>query len=1058
MRPLEAALESPANTAPAVLLDHGIRVVGGRSPAFWRGSSDLNVTVYPDRIVHHAGAYRVPRILTELLGYSEDEARRYLQGRAGLSDVDAPPVYRQFTAGIVPQKDLKGAEKPVKADGALKRWETLSTTGSSPYLERKGVQGAAAACGAIRYGRGSIAVRMSRITEAGALEPVSVQTIYHDGGKRFAAGGSTRGAVALVGATDPAAALASGHVWLAEGLATALTVHAATGGPVLTCFSAGTIRPAVKALRRLEPSGKKLRITVAADDDRFNKPEAGNAGLEKAHRAALVHGARVAAPTFRSSDGQPTDFNDLHGLEGLGAVRAQLAGARSPDPALAFAADRRKRDKWAASATRGRYLGALELRGGVTTLRAPHGVGKTEALKPHITDELTAGGRVLYVTPSASLTEEAARRLGLESYADALHRPHLHLVPGLAVCLNSLPRLLNDRGELHAPDLLVLDESEQLVRTLTGAHVAQRERVLEALLLLIQRARRVVCLDADLGKLTRTLLTEARPRERQRRLEHLHPVGEGRTLRVHAARDDLYAALDVALSPALVLTNSKAEAEALGAHLRGRGRRVRVLTGEHDEGDAAFMADLEGSARAEGLEALVCSPTLRTGVSLTGGYFGHVFGVFHAAVGTPEDALQALWRVRTPARYDLWIDPRTAREHIDLAARYSATREHEAAALGRRVGLESATYRTIKHAVEATAARARSAYRLDFLRLAALQGFAFELLEHDPDHTGLATSARARADAERYGAVNTQRPRVLGWGDDAEAKADELAARRFLGRDDRAALECYRVTTFYRVGPEDDLVRVLELDHRGRYRRQLGRLELTLAPVDAVQGAVDELLKERAFADDIPALASRRLFYRQVLGAASFGPAAQTVLKGDASQLELPRYDAEALEPLREWIEENRSWLAGIVALPAADKLRANLIRYVGGWLKAVGLKQKRTGKNEFGVYSLELQTLETACCTMQKRGTLSSIDTLKGESVPVVPELPAQPSRALERPPGDPAAVPAWLRGLLNSGRLAVFGAARVSAVRQKLDENAAAWLHRFAHSRDLGRVLGAV
>ena len=27
-----------------------------------------------------------------------------------------------------------------------------------------------------------------------------------------------------------------------------------------------------------------------------------------------------------------------------------------------------------------------------------------------------------------------------------------------------------------------------------------------------------------------------------------------------------------------------------------------------------------------------------------------------------------------------------------------------------------------------------------------------------------------------------------------------------------------------------------------------------------------------------------------------------------------------------------------------------------------------------------------------------------------------------------------------------------------QKLDENAAAWLHRFAYSRDLGRMLGAV
>ncbi len=1006
MSRLEQALDHPNNTASAILRDHDVRVVGDRCAAFWRGSSDLNVSVYPDRIVHHSGAFKVWRILTELLGYSDAEARHYLLTQAGLADTDSPPVYRRFTAKTAPSSSREHPTKPGKAEGALERWETLSTSGSSLYLERKHVSGAAAACGALRYGRGSIAVQMSNIIEAGALEPVSVQTIRDDGEKRFAKGGSSRGAVALVGADSLPAALASGHLWLAEGLATALTVHEATGGAVLATFSAGSIGPVMKTLRALEPDGKKLRLTVAADDDRHGDPKNGNAGLEKAHRAALFHGGKVAAPTFRDPTGKPTDWNDLHALEGLEAVREQLSGVRNPDPALVFAPEKRRRDRRLKGATRGRYLAGLELEDGVTMLRAPHGVGKTEALKPHVEQELGAGGRVLYVTPSASLTEEAARRLpGLESYADPLHRPHLPAVPGLAVCLNSLPRLLDERGELRAPDLLVLDESEQLVRSLTGAHVAQRERVLEALLLLIQRARRVVCLDADLGKLTRTLLKLARPRERHAWLEHFHPVGKGRTLRVHAARDGVYAALSVCAVPALVLTNSKIEAEALGAHLKNLGRRVRVLTGDRAEGDAAFLADLEGSARAERLEVLVCSPTLRTGVSLTGGYFGHVFGVFHATVGTPEDALQALWRVRTPARYDLWVDPRTVRDRIDLAARFGATREHEAEVLGRRVGVESPVYQTIKHAVEHEEGRARGAFRLYFLRLAALQGFTFELVEYDPEHGGLAKEARRRADTERYGAVAAQQERVFGWGDDARSKADELASKRFLDRDDQAALECYRVLDFYRLAPGDDLMGVLELDHRERYRRQLGRLEQTLAPVAGVQRAVDELLKTRSLADDLPALASRREFYLRVLGAVGFGAAAQQVTRGKAEQLELPRYDAEKLETLRAWIEENRSWLAGLVALPDADRLRANLIRYVGGWLKLVGLKQKRVGKNEQAAYSLELEALETACSTLRKRGTLSLEYVLQAESVPALPPPPPLPP--LPPPPSEPRTEP---------------------------------------------------
>jgi len=141
------------------------------------------------------------------------------------------------------------------------------------------------------------------------------------------------------------------------------------------------------------------------------------------------------------------------------------------------------------------------------------------------------------------------------------------------------------------------------------------------------------------------------------------------------------------------VTNAKHEAEAVGAHLKSRGRRVRVLTGEHSEDDAIFMRDLEENARAEGLEALVCSPTVRTGVSLEGGYFGHVLGLFYGTVGTPEDALQALCRVRTPAAYDLWLDPAVRTERLDLAAKYARLRPKTPT---------EAMYNQLKHAVELT--------------------------------------------------------------------------------------------------------------------------------------------------------------------------------------------------------------------------------------------------------------------------------------------------------------------------------------------------------------------
>ncbi len=50
-----------------------------------------------------------------------------------------------------------------------------------------------------------------------------------------------------------------------------------------------------------------------------------NVGMEKAWEAALLHGAKVAAPFFSGVKGNRKDFNDLHVTEGLDQVRAQIS-------------------------------------------------------------------------------------------------------------------------------------------------------------------------------------------------------------------------------------------------------------------------------------------------------------------------------------------------------------------------------------------------------------------------------------------------------------------------------------------------------------------------------------------------------------------------------------------------------------------------------------------------------------------------------------------------------------------------------------------------------------
>lgn len=52
-----------------------------------------------------------------------------------------------------------------------------------------------------------------------------------------------------------------------------------------------------------------------------------NVGREKALDAGVLHQAHVIFPKFTSSDGRPTDFNDLHVREGLNKVKMQVESA-----------------------------------------------------------------------------------------------------------------------------------------------------------------------------------------------------------------------------------------------------------------------------------------------------------------------------------------------------------------------------------------------------------------------------------------------------------------------------------------------------------------------------------------------------------------------------------------------------------------------------------------------------------------------------------------------------------------------------------------------------------
>ena len=188
------------------------------------------------------------------------------------------------------------------AQQAGQRVKTAKPCTEHAYLTRKGIKPHG-----VKIEGDHLLIPMR--TTDGALH--SLQSIAPDGSKLFMPGGRVKGCYFSIGRPD-------GSVIVCEGFATGASIHEATGGAVAVAFNAGNLDAVAVALRSKYPT---LKIIIAGDDD---NQTAGNPGLTKARAAALAVGGYLAVPEFFGHDrgDKDTDFNDLHQLAGLDAVKA----------------------------------------------------------------------------------------------------------------------------------------------------------------------------------------------------------------------------------------------------------------------------------------------------------------------------------------------------------------------------------------------------------------------------------------------------------------------------------------------------------------------------------------------------------------------------------------------------------------------------------------------------------------------------------------------------------------------------------------------------------------
>ncbi len=211
---------------------------------------------------------------------------------------------RQRQAEIQARHLKRGAEARVI-------WGKASPCATHPYLTRKGIQAHGVCVGSwTKWIDGPDgwhrivtpdALLVPMVDESGTLW--NLQAIFPEvypalGRDKDFLGGRKAGLFHVIG--EPTDTLL-----IAEGYATAATVHEYTRHQTIVAFDCGNLIAVARTVRAMNP-GK--RITLCADNDRATP---GNPGVMKARAAALAISGFVAIPEFPKGV-TGTDYNDLH--------------------------------------------------------------------------------------------------------------------------------------------------------------------------------------------------------------------------------------------------------------------------------------------------------------------------------------------------------------------------------------------------------------------------------------------------------------------------------------------------------------------------------------------------------------------------------------------------------------------------------------------------------------------------------------------------------------------------------------------------------------------------
>ncbi|EBQ3435415.1 DNA primase, partial [Salmonella enterica subsp. enterica serovar Newport] len=247
------------------------------------------------------------KLVEKVFGVTPSEAA----GKVNAVTGNLSPVAPEVMAAAEAETD---ADRKAAAALAVRLLEKTRPATDNAYLTRKGfpdrecpVLTVMHKTGGVTFRAGDVVVPLS--DDTGAL--VNLQLINADGLKRTLKGGQVKGTCHVIGGKKQAGK----RLWIAEGYATALTVHHLTSETVMVALSSVNLFSLASLARQKHPA---CQIVLAADRD------LNGAGQTKAAAAADACEGVVALPPVFG------DWNDAFVQKGEEATRKAIYDAIRP--------------------------------------------------------------------------------------------------------------------------------------------------------------------------------------------------------------------------------------------------------------------------------------------------------------------------------------------------------------------------------------------------------------------------------------------------------------------------------------------------------------------------------------------------------------------------------------------------------------------------------------------------------------------------------------------------------------------------------------------------------